>query len=66
VERLPDGRLAISSWADSSLHLLDTTGALVRWIPGLASPADIGLDAARRRIAVPLFTQDRVEIWVFE
>ena len=63
VERLADGRFLISSWTDSSLYLLDATATLVRYIAGVPSPADIGLDTRRNRVAIPIFTEDRVEIW---
>ena len=63
VERLADGRFLISSWADSSLYTLDSTATLVRYITGVPSPADLGLDTKRNRVAIPIFTEDRVEIW---
>jgi sugar lactone lactonase YvrE len=63
VERLADGRFLISSWTDSSVYVLDSTATLVRYIAGVPSPADIGLDTRRNRVAIPIFTQDRVEIW---
>jgi sugar lactone lactonase YvrE len=63
VERLADGRFLISSWTDSSVYVLDSTATLVRYIVGVPSPADIGLDPRRNRVAIPIFTQDRVEIW---
>lgn len=63
VERLADGRFLISSWTDSSVHVLDSTATLVRYIAGVPSPADIGLDTRRNRVAIPIFTEDRVEIW---
>ena len=63
VERLADGRFLISSWTDSSLYVLDSTATLVRYIAGVPSPADIGLDTRRNRVAIPIFTEDRVEIW---
>lgn len=63
VERLADGRFLISSWTDSSVYVLDSTAALVRYIAGVPSPADIGLDTRRNRVAIPIFTEHRVEIW---
>jgi sugar lactone lactonase YvrE len=63
VERLGDGRFLISSWADSSVYTLDSTTQLVRYIAGVPSPADIGVDTRRNRVAIPIFTEDRVEIW---
>lgn len=62
VERLDDGRILISSWADSSIYVLDGS-ALVRAVPGVASPADIGVDTKRNRVAVPLFEGNRVELF---
>ncbi len=57
-----DGRMLFSSWADSSLTLFAGGEAttLRRNLPG---PADLGYDPARRLIAVPLFTSNRVEFW---
>jgi sugar lactone lactonase YvrE len=60
VEPLGDGRLLITSWADSSLFMLDA-GKVTRMIGGLPSPADIGLDLERGRVAVPLLTENRLE-----
>jgi sugar lactone lactonase YvrE len=64
VEVLQDGRIVISSWADSSLQVLAPNGTtMTRLVAGVPSPADIGLDRRRNRIAVPLFTLNRVEFW---
>jgi sugar lactone lactonase YvrE len=63
VEVLRNGRALISSWADSSLYALEPNGTLRRYLDGLPSPADIGFDTRRNRVAVPLFTANRVEIW---
>ena len=60
---MDDRRALISSWADSSLYLLEADGALRSYLKGLPSPADIGYDTKRDRVAVPLFTTNRVEIW---
>ncbi len=62
VERLADGRILISSWADSSIYVLDGS-ALVRAVPGVAGPADIGIDTKRNRVAIPLFEGNRVELF---
>lgn len=59
---LPDGRAVFSSWADSSLHVLDG-GTVSRLRGGLNAPADLGYDPARNIVAVPLFLDDRVEFW---
>ena len=57
-----DGRILVSSWADSSVSEIGETG-IKKVITGVPSPADIGLDAAGRRLAIPLFTLNKVEIW---
>jgi sugar lactone lactonase YvrE len=62
VERLGDGRILVSSWADSSIYVLDGS-ALVRAVGGVASPADIGVDTKRNRVAIPLFEGNRVELF---
>ena len=60
VEPLGDGRLIFTSWADSSLHMLDA-GRITKMVGGLPGPADIGLDLERGRVAVPLLTENRLE-----
>lgn len=64
VEALADGRILLSSWSDSSIHLLDSAGAEPRQlVRGVPEPADIGIDTRRRRIAIPLAMSNRVELW---
>jgi sugar lactone lactonase YvrE len=62
VERLGDGRLLVTSWSDSSLHVFSGTGDQ-RVIRDLWQPADLGVDTRRQRVAIPLVLQGRVEIW---
>lgn len=59
---LADGSALYSSWADSSLTLF-ANGASTTLRKGLPAPADLGYDAARGLVAVPLFQSNRVEIW---
>jgi predicted small lipoprotein YifL len=60
VEILDNQRILITSWADSSLDVLEngTATALEKNLP---SPADIGLDTKRNRVAIPLLMLNRVE-----
>ncbi len=60
LEALPDGRLLVTSWADSALHVV-SGGVLTRLAGSLEAPADIGVDTKRRRVAVPRFNAGRVE-----
>ena len=62
VEVLQDGRVLASSWADSSVHVAQN-GNVTKLASGLPSPADIGVNAKRGIVAVPLFTENKVEFW---
>lgn len=59
---LADGRALFSSWADSSLSIF-VNGVSTTLRKGLPAPADLGYDAARGIVAVPLLLSDRVELW---
>lgn len=69
VAVLPDGRILVSSWADSSVASIGggggggAAGSTTRVVTGVPSPADIGLDTKRNRLMVPIFMGDRVEIY---
>jgi len=56
------GRILVSSWADSTVSAYET-GQEVKVITGVPSPADIGYDAKRNRVLVPILAGNRVEIW---
>lgn len=60
LEALADGRLLVTSWADSSLNVV-SGGTLTRLAGSLEAPADIGVDTRRNRVAVPRFNAGRVE-----
>jgi outer membrane protein assembly factor BamB len=62
VITLSDGRLAISSWETSSLYALSPDGKVEVIAKDLPSPADLGYDAKRERLLVPIFQEDRVVI----
>lgn len=62
IEALGGGRAVVTSWADSTVYLLsdDTLRPIIR---GVNSPADLGVDPRRGWLAIPLFLENRVEIW---
>ena len=62
MEVLPDGRILMTSWADSSLLVVEN-GKAVPIATGIPSPADIGLDPKRNRVAVPMMMEDKLEFW---
>jgi sugar lactone lactonase YvrE len=60
LEVIGGSRILYTSWTDSTLNLLDNH----KVTPGdgkLPSPADIGIDTKRNRVAIPLLMEDRVE-----
>jgi sugar lactone lactonase YvrE len=61
IEILPDNRLLVTSWTDSSLFIVDD-GKSTRVAYPVPSPADIGFDG-KSRVAVPLLMENRVEFW---
>lgn len=62
VEVLRNGALIFTSWADSSIHLLEggTDRRIIRQVP---EAADIGIDTRRNQLAIPLSVLGRVQIW---
>jgi len=60
VEVLADGRILVSSWADSSVHVI-SNGTFRKVIGNVEAPADIGVDTKRNVVAIPRFNAGRVE-----
>ncbi len=63
--RLPDGRWLASSWDGSCILGFDRQGGVRPVVEGLDKPADIGFDALRGRLLVPLFGKGEVHVIVF-
>jgi hypothetical protein len=57
-----DGELLVTSWADSSVFSVSSAGN-TKVVTGVNSPADIGVDQLRGLVSIPLFTENRVEVW---
>ena len=62
LEVLGDGRVLATSWTDSSVYVV-RNGSMTKLIPGVNSPADIGVNAREGVVAVPMFMENRVEFW---
>ena len=60
IEVLSDGRILVSSWADSSVNVI-ANGAFRKVVANVDGPADIGVDTKRNVLAVPRFTAGRIE-----
>jgi sugar lactone lactonase YvrE len=62
VEMLPDGRILVAAWNDSTVS--EVVGKELRpLIRGVPTPADIGVDPERGVVAIPILRNDRVELW---
>jgi sugar lactone lactonase YvrE len=61
VEMIGD-KIVVSSWTDSSITRFDSTQG-TKIITGVPTPADIGYDAKRNRVLIPILTGNRVEVW---
>lgn len=62
VEVLRDGRILVSSWADSTVNVI-TNGNLSPLIRHVGAPADIGVDTKRMVVAIPRFSDNKVEYY---
>ena len=60
VEVLSDGRILVTSWADSSVQVI-ANGTFRQVVGNVDGPADIGVDTKRNVLAVPRFSAGRVE-----
>jgi sugar lactone lactonase YvrE len=61
IETLSDGSFLVSSWADSSVHKF-SAGKDTQIVRNVSTPADIGIDTKRGRLAIPT-GGNRVEFW---
>lgn len=57
-----DGGFLFSSWGDSAIYRVDAAGSISRLVEGVPAPADIGYDATRNRVLIPLFLDNKVLI----
>lgn len=62
VVRIGEGLFLISSWEGQAVYRLGAGGQYTVAVDSVDAPADIGFDATRGRVLIPLFTRNRVEI----
>ena len=62
IEMLPDGGFMVSSWGDQCVYRIGADGKVSKVLEDVEAPADIGYDAARNRLLVPLFHANQVII----
>jgi sugar lactone lactonase YvrE len=65
VEVLGDGRILVTSWADSSVQVF-SNGAFHKVVGNVEAPADIGIDTKRNVLAIPRFNAGRVEYFTIK
>jgi sugar lactone lactonase YvrE len=62
IEVLDDGRVLVSSWADSSVSVV-RDGKLEKVVSGVDGPADFGFDTKRNVLAIPRFSANTVDYY---
>lgn len=62
IVRLSDGSMLVSSWEGNSLLRGFPGAGFLANVTGVTSPADLGWDPGRKRVLIPLFTRDSLEI----
>ena len=62
IVRLDDGSLLVSSWETQTVYRIPVDGAPVAVVEDVTSPADIGYDPQRRRVLIPVFNENRLEL----
>jgi sugar lactone lactonase YvrE len=62
IEVLADGRILVSSWADSAVHVVEN-GAMTTLVPNVSGAADIGVDTKRNIVAIPRFNDNKVDYY---
>ncbi len=63
IIRLDDGTLLVSSWEARAVFRIPAGGGPAdTLVSDVQSPAGIGWDGSRRRLLIPLFSEDRIEI----
>jgi sugar lactone lactonase YvrE len=61
IVALPDGSLLVSSWEASAVFRGQPGGEFKPVITDVKAPADIGFDAKRSRVLIPLFTANTLQ-----
>lgn len=64
IEFTPDGGFLFSSWGDQAIYRVDGAGTQSVVVADVPAPADIGYDAGRNRVLVPLFQAN--EVWIVD
>jgi sugar lactone lactonase YvrE len=63
VEVLGNGNVLVSSWTDSTVHILHGGTHMMALVKNVSAPADIGVDTKRNVLAIPRFNDGKVEYY---
>lgn len=63
IEVLPNGNILVSSWTDSTVHVVHGGSHIMPLVRGVSAPADIGFDTKRNVLAIPRFNDGKVEYY---
>jgi sugar lactone lactonase YvrE len=63
VEVLSNGNVLVSSWTDSTVHLVHGGTHMTPLVRNVSAPADIGVDTKRNVVAIPRFNDGKVEYY---
>jgi sugar lactone lactonase YvrE len=63
VEVLRNGNILVSSWTDSTVHVVHGGSHMMPLVRNVAAPADIGVDTKRNIVAIPRFNDGKVEYY---
>ena len=63
VEVLANGNILVSSWTDSTVHVVHGGSHIMPLVRNVSAPADIGVDTKRNVLAIPRFNDGKVEYY---
>ncbi|HYC49678.1 MAG TPA: SMP-30/gluconolactonase/LRE family protein [Gemmatimonadaceae bacterium] len=63
VEVMANGNILVSSWTDSTVHVVHGGSHIMPLVRGVSAPADIGVDTKRSVLAIPRFNDAKVEYY---
>jgi sugar lactone lactonase YvrE len=63
VEVLANGNILVSSWTDSTVHVVHGGSHIMPLVRNVPAPADIGVDTRRNVLAIPRFNDGKVEYY---
>lgn len=63
LEVMSNGNILVSSWTDSTVHVIHGGTHMMPLVKNVAAPADFGVDTKRNVLALPRFNDGKVEYY---